>query len=78
MPTVLRIGSYRFHFYANDRREPPHVHVERGDATAKFWLNPVRFQGGRGFGRREMNRLQEMVEAHEERLLRSWNEYFKA
>jgi hypothetical protein len=47
MPTVLWIGSYRFHFYANDRREPPHVHVERGDATAKFWLNPVRFQRGR-------------------------------
>jgi len=47
MPTVLRIGSYRFHFYGNDRREPPHVHVERGDATAKFWLNPVRFQRGR-------------------------------
>jgi hypothetical protein len=77
MPTVLRIGSYRFHFYANDRREPPHVHVERDDATAKFWLNPVRFQGGRGFRRREMNRLQGLVEAHEERLLRAWNEYFK-
>jgi hypothetical protein len=54
------------------------VHVERGGATAKFWLNPVRFQRARGFGRREMNRLQEMIEAHEERLLRSWNEYFKA
>ena len=78
MPTVLRIGSYRFHFYANDRREPPHVHVERDDATAKFWLNPVRLQSGRGFGRREMNRLQGMVEAHHERFLRSWNEYFKA
>ncbi len=77
MPTVLRIGSYRFHLYANDRREPPHVHMERGDATAKFWLNPVRFQRGRGFGRRETNRLQDMVEAHHERLLRSWNEYFK-
>src|SRR6266404_2491776 len=53
MPTALRIGSYRFHFYANDRGEPPQVHVERDDATAKFWLSPVRFQRGRGFGRRE-------------------------
>jgi hypothetical protein len=78
MPTVLRIGSYRFHFYANDRPEPPHVHVEQHDATAKFWLNPVRLQWARGFDRREMHRLQKMVELNRERLLRSWDEYFKA
>ncbi|HEV7733993.1 MAG TPA: DUF4160 domain-containing protein [Candidatus Binatia bacterium] len=71
VPTVLRIGAYRFLFYANDRREPPHVHVERGDATAKFWLSPVRVQGGRGY------RRCDMVEANEQRLLRSWNEYFQ-
>lgn len=78
MPTVFRIGSYRFHFYANDRREPPHVHVERDDATAKFWLKPVRLQSARGFDRREMHRLHKMVEVNGDRLLRSWNEYFKA
>lgn len=32
MPTVLRVGPYRFFFYAGDRSEPAHVHVER-DAT---------------------------------------------
>jgi len=31
MPTVLQIGPYRFFFYAGDRDEPPHVHVERED-----------------------------------------------
>jgi hypothetical protein len=29
MPTALRIGPYRFFFYAGDRDELPHVHVER-------------------------------------------------
>jgi hypothetical protein len=24
-----------------DNEEPPHVHVERDDAEAKFWLDPV-------------------------------------
>lgn len=43
MPTVLRSGPYRFYFYAGDRAEPLHVHVERDDAEAKFWLDPVRF-----------------------------------
>jgi hypothetical protein len=36
MPTVLRLGPYRFFFYAGDGVEPPHVHVERDDDTAKF------------------------------------------
>ncbi len=31
MPTVLRTGPYRFFFYAGDRDEAPHVHVERDD-----------------------------------------------
>jgi hypothetical protein len=42
MPTVLRAGPYRFFFYAGDRDEPPHIHVERDDHTAKFWLDQVR------------------------------------
>jgi len=36
MPTVLRLGPYRFFFYAGDADEPPHVHVERDRNTAKF------------------------------------------
>jgi hypothetical protein len=42
MPTVLRVGPYRFFFYAGDRNELPHIHVERDQETAKFWLQPVR------------------------------------
>jgi hypothetical protein len=42
MPTVLRSGPYRFFFYAGDRDEPPHVHVEREANRAKLWLEPVR------------------------------------
>jgi Domain of unknown function (DUF4160) len=38
MPTVLRSGPYRFFFYASDRAEPPHIHVERDDNVAKFGL----------------------------------------
>lgn len=40
MPTVLRLGPYRFFFYSVDRGEPPHVHVRRDRGTAKFWLDP--------------------------------------
>ncbi len=76
MPTVLRIGPYRFFFYAGDADEPPHVHVERDNDKAKFWLDPVRMQNSGGFGRSEINRIQRMVEDNREDLLRSWHEYF--
>ncbi|MBI5039684.1 MAG: hypothetical protein HZB57_00240 [Gammaproteobacteria bacterium] len=34
MPTILRVGPYRFFIYAGDRDEPRHVHVERDDIIA--------------------------------------------
>lgn len=40
MPTALRIGPYRFLFYASDGDEPIHVHVKREDNMAKFLVHP--------------------------------------
>ena len=76
MPTVLRVGPYRFFFYAGDRQEPPHVHVERDDHAAKFWLDEVRLRDSRGFARTEIRRIQKLIEDRQEELLRSWHEYF--
>jgi hypothetical protein len=76
MPTVLRNGPYRCFFYAGDREEPPHVHVERDVNVAKFWLDPVRLVGSGGFRSAEIGRIQRLVEKHREELLRSWNEFF--
>jgi len=76
MPTVLRIGPYRFFFYAGDRDEPPHVHVERDKHLAKFWLNPVILHTSRGFGVTETNYIKKLVEGNREVLLGNWNEFF--
>ena len=76
MPTVLRIGPYRFFFYAGDREEPPHVHVERDEAEAKYWLDPVRLEGSCGFGRAELRRIETLVGEQETFLVRAWHEYF--
>jgi hypothetical protein len=76
MPTVLRLGPYRFFFYAGDRQESPHIHVEHANNTAKFWLDPVRLQRSRGFRRNEINRIQRLIEEHRNHLLRLWDEYF--
>ena len=77
MPTVLRAGPYRFFFYSADRDEPADVHVEQEEGMAKFWLEPVRLEGSRGFGRVEIGRIQRLVEENAAFLLRSWHEYFE-
>jgi hypothetical protein len=76
MPTVLRDGPYRFFFYSGDRDEPPHVHVERDDCEAKFWLDPIRLERSGGFGRKELNQIQAIVERSQRDLLDRWNEHF--
>jgi len=48
MPTVLR-SPYRFYFVSHDLHEPPHVHVDRDDDSAKFWLAPVALASNLGF-----------------------------
>jgi hypothetical protein len=69
MPTVLRLGRYRFFFYAGDGEEPPHVHVERDDGEAKIWLEPIRLERSGGFPARELRRIEKMVADHHEQLM---------
>lgn len=77
MPTVLFHGPYRCFFYASDRNEPPHIHVERDDNVAKFWLDPVRLQSSSGFSRVETNQIDRLVNKRQRKLLEAWNEYFR-
>jgi len=76
MPTVIRSGPYRLFFFAGDRDEPPHVHVERDDKIAKFWLEPVRLHYSGGFNRMEISKIQKTIQKHQEQLLEGWHDYF--
>jgi len=76
MPSVLREGAYRFFFYASDRYEPPHIHVQRDNNVAKFWLDPPRLQSSGGFAPIEINKIARIVTDHRAQLLEAWNEYF--
>jgi hypothetical protein len=76
MPTILRIGRFRFFFYSSDRAEPLHVHVEAGSGVAKFWLNPVRLAGSRRMARHELSQLHQLVVDHRDTLVRAWHAYF--
>jgi len=72
----LRVGPYRFFFYSSDRDEPVHVHVERGECIAKFWIAPVRLQKSNGFSRSEISRIANIIGEHQRDIMEAWNEYF--
>lgn len=77
MPTVLRVGPYRFFFFAGDRDEPLHIHIERDDNIAKFWLDPVRLQRSGGFDPAEIGRIMKLIQENHSKLVEVWNAYFR-
>jgi hypothetical protein len=62
MPTVLRLALYRYFFYAGDKDEPPHIHVDRDDKIAKFWLDPVRLQKSGGYSRTDIAKIHKTID----------------
>ena len=79
MPTVFYERGYRFFFYSNEGlpREPIHIHVEKDNAEAKFWLNPVvQVAYNDGYNARTLRELAGIVETNKDRIERAWNEFF--
>ena len=76
MPTVLRIGPYRFFFYSNEAGEPAHIHVQRDRMLAKFWLKPIALASSTKFSPSELKKLESMVNDHKDIFLEVWDEYF--
>lgn len=76
MPTILRINGYRLYFYSHEPNEPPHIHIDKGEASLKAWLEPVELARNRGFRRHEINGILAMVLENRGRLLEAWHEYF--
>jgi len=76
MPTVLRIGAFRFYFFSHEPNEPPHIHVDRGAASVKVWLEPVEIARNIGFRAHEIGGILAMVEQNRQQLLEAWHEYF--
>ena len=78
MPTILRSGPYRFYFYSHEPFEPPHVHVDRDDLSAKFWLQPIALAQNLGFSPKELRRIQKVVVQHQMAFLEAWHGHFGA
>ena len=78
MPTVFRHGPFAFVFFSSDRNEPPHVHVKRDRAIAKYWLEPVSLAKNIDFKKPALKKIAKLVEQNQGLLLEAWHEYFGA
>ena len=79
MPVVFRYRGFKFFFYSNEGspREPVHIHVEKGEAEAKFWLFPeVSVAYNDGYDARALRELLEIVGANRDLIVRAWDEHF--
>jgi len=77
MPTVLVTIGFRFKFYSNENNEPPHVHIIKGNAEAKWWLDPeLKEEFSIGFKVQELRMIRELVGLHRDELLEAWKNHF--
>ena len=76
MPTVLRIGSFRCHFYSDEGPEPAHIHVRTPDGECKFWLEPtIRLARNRGVRPQDLRRIEQLVFENHDVLRKAFDEY---
>ena len=75
MPTVLRVGRYRFLFFSNEGQESPHIHVKADTDQAKFWLDPIELASNYGFRAHELNEIERIIREHQTELIEAWHEH---
>jgi len=76
VPVVLRVGRYKFSFFAGDKLEPPHIHAKAGGNEAKFWLDSIQLVVNHGFKPHELNEIEKIVKKHQTLLQKAWRKYF--
>jgi hypothetical protein len=75
VPTVLKIGRYRFHFYSNEGDEPAHIHVRCADGECKFWLDPVGLARNRGVAPHDVREIERLVFLHARTFIEKYHGY---
>ncbi|HVY33987.1 MAG TPA: DUF4160 domain-containing protein [Caulobacteraceae bacterium] len=76
MPNVFWWNGHRFYFFSNERDEPPHVHVDKGGANTKIWLEDCTVALNRGFKSSEIKLITDKVDEQRLVILEKWHDHF--
>ena len=78
MPTVFYFKGYRFYFFSKENDEPVHIHIEKAEAPAKFWLFPeVKEEYAYGFSGKLRKEIKQIITDNLDTLKKAWHEHFK-
>lgn len=53
-----------------------HIHVEKAEKCAKFWIQPIFVVVNFGFTGKELREIGEIIEKNETLIGDKWNEHF--
>ena len=80
MPTVLFILGWRLHFYANENREPIHIHAEKGDMECKYWILSeeldIREEFTYNMSPRDKREIRKIIFTNFDIIVDTWNNLF--
>lgn len=80
-PTILEADGYRFFFYSREfsggALEPPHVHIRKGGAEAKVWIDSAQVAYAHGFSPSDERAIRDLVMRNRAFLRQAWDEYFR-
>lgn len=75
-PRVILINGFDFFFYSMEE-ERMHIHVEKGENTAKVWLEPtLELAYNYGFTSKEMKSIIKIITENERVINDKWNSHF--
>lgn len=75
-PRALIINGFDFFFYSMEE-DRMHIHVEKGDNDAKFWLEPnIELVYNHGFTSKEIKIITKHIEEYERTIKDKWNYHF--
>ncbi len=79
MPTILVIAGWRFYFYANENNEPVHIHVQKAEMEAKFWLDEDLFEIREAFSYKmnssEKKEVRKIIFEHFDYIIEEWKQF---
>ncbi|OGR89548.1 MAG: hypothetical protein A2992_03870 [Elusimicrobia bacterium RIFCSPLOWO2_01_FULL_59_12] len=81
MPKIFEWSGYKFFFFSNEGtpRERCHVHVRKGEKTAKFWIEPsVTLESAYEMSSQELNKIEKVILEKSDLIRSKWNEFFRA
>ena len=72
----MRVRGFRFYFFSREERRA-HVHVQRAEGEAKFWLDPsVELAINSGLSSKHLMDAQRLIAEHLDEIRTAWAKHF--